>query len=58
MKTAIPTAAATNIHFLLMLFSPLLRKLVVNALQSFAQMQRRVALAREQRIDVHATFCG
>ena len=34
-----------------------LRKLVVNALQSFAQMKHRVALAREQGVDAYAAFC-
>src|SRR5437762_499192 len=55
MKTAIPMIAsgATQISFFLMLCpsfflnSSPLPKLVVNALQPFAQMQHRVALARE-----------
>src|SRR5438445_683198 len=37
--------------------SLLVRKLVVNALQTLAQMQHRVALAREQRVDVHTRGC-
>src|ERR1700746_1164711 len=54
---------ASQIHFFLILCSSFfldssrLPKLVVNALQSFAQVQRRVALAGEQRVDAHAAFC-
>src|ERR1700693_138535 len=40
-----------------MLCSSLLCKPVVNALQSFAQMKHRVALAREQGVDADAAFC-
>src|SRR5205823_13526462 len=40
-----------------MLCSSLLRKLVVNRLQSSTQMKYRVALAREQRVDVDARGC-
>ena len=43
----IATGAATKIHFFFMLGSSFLRKLVVNALQSLAQMKHGVALAGE-----------
>src|SRR6202140_1461823 len=52
------SSGARKIHFFLMLGPSFLRnKLFVNALQSFAQMQHRVALAREQGIDVYTAFC-
>src|SRR6185369_3561801 len=41
---------------LLMLCSSLIRKLVVDALQSLAQMKHRVALARQQRVDVNTAL--
>src|SRR6185369_8824156 len=65
-KTAIPTIPNGAIQIslfsvfrlLLMLYSSLIRKLVVDALQSFAQMQHRIPFAREQRVDVYSAFGG
>src|SRR5271169_1215235 len=62
-KSAIPMIAAgiMKISFLNfgLMFSPsCFRKLVVNALQPFAQVQHGIAFAREQRIDANAAFGG
>src|ERR1035437_5033857 len=62
-NSSIPTIAsgAIKISFFTfgLMFSPSrFRKFVVNALQSLAQMQRRIAFAREQRIYAHAGFGG
>src|SRR5215471_18419764 len=47
-------SGAMKIHFFLMFSSSFFRKFVVNALQSVAQMQHRIAFAREQRIHTHS----
>src|SRR5271167_3026457 len=60
MKSAIaggPMKISANHFFFVMLCSLFLRKFVVNALQSFAQMKHRVALAREQRVDADPALC-
>src|SRR5271166_5691503 len=62
-NSAIPIIAAGTIQISffilgLMFGSSCFRKLVVNALQSLAQMQHRIAFAREQRINAHAGFGG
>src|SRR6266403_3703263 len=51
-------SGARKIHFFLMFSSSCFLKFVVNALQSFAQMQHGIAFAREQRIHAHAGFGG
>src|SRR5258708_27943571 len=59
-NSTIPAMAAGAIHkslFLLMLCSSLVLELVVNALQTLPQMKHRVALAREQGVDVDAGLC-
>src|SRR5580693_10512364 len=71
MKSGIASIAAGTIknHFFLLIlgssltriissnrfFGSFLGKFVVNALQSFAELKHRVALAREQRVDADAT---
>ena len=47
-----------TIHFLLMFRSSCLRQLVVEGLPSLAQLQYRVAFARERRIHAHAGLGG
>src|SRR5271154_2508873 len=58
MKSAIAIGARKIIasHFLRMWCSLFLCKFVVDVLQSFAQVQHRVSLAREQRVYAHAGF--
>src|ERR1039457_1922711 len=62
-NSSIPTIASGAIQisfftFGLMFSSSRFRKLVVNVLQSLAQMQHGIAFAREQRIHAHAAFGG
>src|ERR1035437_3679258 len=57
-KSARIASGARKIHFFLIFSPSCFRKLVVNALQSLAQMQHRIAFAREQRIDAHAGLGG
>src|SRR5205085_8860588 len=59
MKSTTPRIASGAIHssffFLLFIFdSSCFRKFVVNALQSLAQIEYRVALSRKQRVDAHS----
>src|SRR5882672_6956618 len=56
MKAATPSDAARAIPILFMCSSPL-HKLVVYVLQPLAQMQHRIPLAREQRVNAYAAFC-
>src|SRR5437764_1495772 len=56
LNTNIPTSASGAIQIsLFLMFSPSrLREFVVDALQPLAQIQHRIAFAREQRVHVHA----
>ncbi len=48
-------ASGINSSFFFLIFcSSFLRKFVINALQSLAQMQHRITFAREQRVHAHA----
>src|SRR5271165_1369636 len=61
MNNTMPIIAAgtmKNSFFPLIFLSSCFRKLVVNRLQSLAQMQHCISLAREQRIHAHAAFGG
>src|SRR5712691_5619450 len=60
MTRTIPTTAtgARKSHFFLISSPSCLRPFVVDRLQSLAQMEHRVALAREQRVQADAALRG
>src|SRR5258708_29746078 len=55
---AMSASGAINTHFILMRNASSFLEFVVRTLQSLAQMQHRISLAREQRVHVHTRLRG